>query len=106
MEGSLIRMRHAAPGTVLLVVVVIFLVLLRVGTFDNPIPRITLGAAAFCWFVIGIALRARTWRVVDTPVSKTCAAAIGEGEFQGIANSPAPQNAPSNCADQKPTMWE
>jgi LemA protein len=96
MEGSIVRMRHAAPATVLLVVVVVFLVMLRVGAFDNPIPRITLGAAAFCWFVIGIALRARTWRVVDTPISKTCAAAIGEGEFQGRANSPTPQNAPGS----------
>jgi LemA protein len=96
MEGSLVRMRHAAPATVLLVVVVVFFVLLRVSAFDNPIPRVTLGAAAFCWFVIGLALRARTWRVVDTPISKVCAAAIGECEFQGVANSPAPENAPGS----------
>jgi len=96
MDSFLVRMRHGAPTAILGFVAIVCVVDLR---FDVPSPvvlRAALATGALCWFLTGLALRARAWRVADTPVSKVCAATIGEDEFSGVAQSPTPQHAPAS----------
>lgn len=53
---------------------------------DGPaLPRGLLWGAAALWFLIGVELRARAWRVLDTPTSKVAGAAVGTCELSGTA---------------------
>jgi LemA protein len=96
MTSFLVRMRHGAPATVLVCVGIAVWIGLRTGDTSGYITRTALAAGALCWFAMGLALRARAWRVADMPISKTCAATIGECEFSGAAQSPEPQAAPGS----------
>jgi LemA protein len=96
MESFLVRMRHGAPAAVLVCVALAIYFDLRTGDTSGVVTRAALAVGALCWFGIGLALRARAWRIVDTPISKTCAATIGECEFSGAAQSPEPQPAPGS----------
>src|SRR5262249_31446636 len=102
MGSFLVRIRHGAPAAVLACVALALYFDLRVGDTTGVVPRVALGAGALCWFAIGLALRARAWRMVDMPISKTCAATIGECEFSGAAQSPEPQPAPGSAI---PCAW-
>jgi LemA protein len=106
MERHLVRMRHGAPGGVLIAVLVVFAIQLRAEYFITPVMVSTLGAAAALWLTIGLALRARAWRVVDTPISKVRAATVGECEFSGAAQSPSPQAAPGSGTTCAWYRWE
>jgi LemA protein len=96
MGSFLVRMRHGAPATVLVCVALAVWFGLRTGDTSGYVMRTALAIGALCWLAIGLALRARAWRIVDTPISKTCAATIGECEFSGAAQSPSPQTAPGS----------
>ncbi|HET9728670.1 MAG TPA: hypothetical protein VFR41_04570, partial [Acidimicrobiia bacterium] len=106
MERFFVRMRHGAPAAVLVAVVLSFLIQLRVGATSTAAVRLTLGAAALCWFLVGLALRARAWRIADMPVSKVRAAAVGECEFSGSTQAPQPQPAPGSGIPCAWYRWE
>jgi LemA protein len=106
MDTFLVRMRHGAPAAVLLCVGLALYFSFDVGVTSPAVPRGALAVGAVCWFAIGLLLRARAWRVVDTPISKTRAAAIGECEFSGAAQSPQPQAAPGSGIECAWYKWK
>jgi LemA protein len=100
------RMPHSAPIVVFGIGFAVLFVELKIGLDGGAAVRSTLLAAAIAWFFVGLALRARAWRIVDTPVSKVRAAAVGECEFLGIAQSPSPQAAPGSGIPCAWFHWE
>jgi len=106
MGSFLVRMRHGAPLSILGFVAIVCVFDLRFDVTSPVVLRAALATGALCWFVTGLALRARAWRVADTPVSKVRAATIGEDEFSGIAQSPWPQHAPASGVECAWYRWK
>ena len=90
-----LRFHHAAALAPLLVAAGIFLVE-KLSINGRAVPRTLLWIAAALWFVLGVKLRARAWRVVDTPTSKVAAATVGTCEFTGTAIALEPVPAPAS----------
>jgi LemA protein len=90
-----VRLTHGLPLTILIVVLcVAFAIPFRAKTAMNPLTQGALVAGCLCWLVVGLSLRARAWRILDTPTTKTVAAAVGSCEFSGLAVSDAPTVSP------------
>jgi LemA protein len=89
------RIQHGLPLGLLFVVVFLTLWL-------HAIAPGLLAIAAVLWLLLGIALRVRAWRIVDTPVSKVSAAAVGASEFSGVVHGNEPQPAPGSGI---PCVW-
>lgn len=102
-----IRLHHALPVALGIVVAVALFALPGWLHLDGTgFPRAVLGAAAVGWLVLGIRLRARAWRVLDTPTTKVLAATVGTCELTGTAIAREPAPAPGSGTESVWFRWE
>ena len=98
---------HGTPLALLVVPALAAGAIFEFGAPAGPtVPRGVLIVCALLWFVFGVKLRTRAWRMKDTPTSKVRAAAIGTCEFAGTAIAQQPAPGPASGVSSVWFHWE
>lgn len=97
----------AAPWVILIGVVIVLLVVIPQFSLEGSVtPRVTLIAATVAWFVYGLRLRGRQWRIADVPTSECANVAVGFAEVAGRARLDPPLAARGSANPCAYYRWE